>query len=185
MSISRASDNVTVVTSTRGAPVTRIDANTIRTQVAALMVEFPELAHDEELRICTLDCETELFEALAALLDDIRAADALQQAIESRVGDLRARKERFARREEACRRGAMQLMEAADLRTAALAEATLSLRPTPRSVRLINPELLPAEFFRVKREPDLSAIKAALKVGTAVPGAALSNAADTLTILSR
>jgi hypothetical protein len=58
-----------------------IDANIVRAQVAALMAEFPELADDEEFCICTLESETDLFEALATVLDDIRAADALQQAI--------------------------------------------------------------------------------------------------------
>jgi Siphovirus Gp157 len=78
----------------------------------------------------------------------------------------------------------MRLMEAADLRKAVLAEATLSIRPAPQAVRLINPDVLPADYFRVKREPDVAGIKAALKAGADVPGAALSNAADTLAILT-
>jgi hypothetical protein len=76
-------------------------------------------------------------------------------------------------------------MEAAGLRKAVLPEATLSIRPSPQAVRIIHPEFIPEEFWRVKREPNVSQIKAALKVGLDVPGASLSNAADTLAILTK
>lgn len=163
----------------------RIEPEFIRRTVEALLLQFPDLADDEELRVCALEGETPVFELLAAVVDDIRGAGTMQQAIESRIGELRARKERFVRRETACRKLAQRIMDAADLRKAVLPEATLSVRPAPRAVRIIHPDFIPAEFWRVKREPDLTAIKTALKAGADVPGAALSNAADTLAILSR
>jgi Gp157 protein len=165
--------------------VKRIDPNIVRAQVAALMAEFPELADDEELRVCTIEGETPVFDLLTAVLDDIRGAFTMQQAIDRRLEELRTRKERFARREEACRKIAHKLMEAADLRKAVLPDATLSIRPGPQSVRLIHPDFIPDQFWRVKREPSLSAIKAALKGGNDVPGATLTNAADILAIFTK
>ena len=41
------------------------------------------------------------------------------------------------------------------------------------SVEIVDEELLPDELMRVKKAPDKSAIKAALKRGDAVPGAQL------------
>jgi hypothetical protein len=163
----------------------RIDPAYIRAQVAALVAEYPELSDDEDLRVTTLEGETDVFEVLTTVLADIRDAAVMQAAIEDRLGELRTRRDRYARREDACRRLAQRIMEAAQLRKAMLPEATLSLRPAPQGVRLISPDFLPAEFWRVRREPDLAAIRAALKGGTDVPGASLSNACDVLAILTK
>jgi hypothetical protein len=76
-------------------------------------------------------------------------------------------------------------MDAAQLRKAVLPEGTLSIRPAPRGVRIIQPDFIPEQFWRVKREPNLSAIKTALEAGTDVPGAALSNAPDVLAIITK
>jgi len=164
--------------------VKRIDPAIFRAQVAALLAEYPEL-DDEDLRRDVIEGETEVFETLSIVLGDVREAQTFQTAIRDRIEPLRARLARFERREEFSRKLLMRIMDAATLRRATLAEATLSIRPAQQAVRIINPELLPADYFRIRREPDLAAIKTALKTGADVPGAALSNAADTLAILSR
>jgi hypothetical protein len=107
----------------------------------------------------------------------------MQKAIGERVTELRGRQARFERREEFCRKLLMRIMDAAALRKAVLPEATLSIRPGAAAVRITAEDFIPAQFWRVWREPDLSAIKSALKAGTDVPGTVLTNGADTLAIL--
>jgi hypothetical protein len=157
----------------------------IRRAVEALLLQFPELSEDENLRRDVIEGETSTFELLGTLLSDVREAQTLQTAIRDRIEALRARLARFEQREEFARKLIMRIMEAATLRRVQLPEATLSVRPAPPAVRVINPDFIPADYWRVKREPDVAKIKAALKAGADVPGAALTNAADTLAILCK
>jgi hypothetical protein len=163
----------------------RVEPEFIRRAVAALLIEYPELAEDEDLRRDVIEGETDAFETLSVVLGDVRNAQTLQAAIRERIEALRSRLARFERREEFSRKLLMRIMEAATLRKAVLPEATLSIRPAPPALRIIEESFIPAEFWRVKREPDGQKIKAALKAGADVPGAALSNAADTLAILCK
>jgi len=163
----------------------RVQPELIRRTVEALLLEHPEVREDEDLRITAIEGETDTFELLAIALDDIREAQMMRSAITEHIEALRARATRFERREEFQRKLVLRIMEAAKLCKAVLPQATLSVRPAPRAVRIINQAFIPDPFWRVKREPDLSQIKAALKAGTDVPGAALSNAPDTLAILTR
>lgn len=163
--------------------MTRIDIDMLRRQIAALFAEVPELSTDEEFKVDVLEGQTDAIEALDWLVAQIRNAGTIQDAIDLRIKDLDKRKDRFEMREKAYRRLALQIMEAADLRKLQLPEATLSVRPAQPHVVLVHPDLIPPEYWRVKKEPNLSAIKAALKAGTLIHGAALSNQVDTLFIL--
>ena len=163
----------------------RIDPAFLKAKVAALMSQYPELAEDEDLRLSTIEGETECFELLAMLTENILADAAMQDAIALRAKDLRERKDRFAAREQMWREIAQAVMAAADLRKAQLAQATLSIRPKPPAVQIIDEEAIPDEFFRIKKEPNLSAIKDALKENVDVPGCTLSNQADTLAVLTK
>jgi hypothetical protein len=163
----------------------RIEPGRVRREIESLVRDFPQLADDEELRVTAIEGETDAFELLAVVLDDIRAATSMHEAIESRLKELRERKDRYARREEACRKLAQRLMEAADLRKVVLPEGTLSIRSSPQAVCIIDPDFIPEEFWRLKREPNIVAIRERLKAGSDVPGAALSNSQDVLAVLSK
>jgi hypothetical protein len=165
--------------------MTRIQPELIRRAVESLMLEYPELKDDDELRTTAIEGETDTFEVLADLLSNIRECQTMFEAIGERIETLRRRLSRFERRGEFQRKLAQRIMEAAGLRKAVLPEATLSIRPSPQAVRIIHPEFIPEEFWRVTREPNVSQIKAALKAGLDVPGASLNNAADTLAILTK
>jgi hypothetical protein len=157
----------------------------LKAKVDALLAEYPQLKDDEDLRLITIESETDCFEILTLLLDDIQAFGSVQLAIRARIDDLRARLERFERREEVYRKLAQQMMEAAQIRKAELPEATLSIRAGQQGVRITDPTFLPDAFWRVKREPNISLIKDQLKSGSEVPGAALSNSPETLSIRTR
>jgi hypothetical protein len=165
--------------------MTRIQPELIHRAVEALLLEHPELQDDEELRSIAVESETDAFELLGELLSSIRECQTMRVAIGERIETLRARLARFEQHEEFHRKLAHRVMEAAGLRKAALPEATLSIRPVPPAVRIIHPDLIPEEFWRVKREPNVSQIKTALKAGQNVPGASLNNTADTLAIIPR
>jgi Gp157 protein len=165
--------------------MTRVQPELVRRAVEALLLEYPELKDDEELRTTAIEGETDTFEPLADLLSNIRECQTIGAAIGQRIEALRLRLSRFEQREEFHRKLAHRVMEAAGLRKVVLPEATLSIRPVPPAVRIIHPDFIPEEFWRVKREPNVSQIKTALKAGHNVPGASLSNAGDTLAIITR
>jgi hypothetical protein len=165
--------------------MTRVQPELIRRAVEALLLEYPELKEDEELRTTGIEGETDTFEVLADLLSRIREYQTMRAAISDRLEALRGRLSRFEQREQFHRKLVHRVMEAAALRNVVLPEATLSIRPVPPAVRIIHPDLIPEEFWRVKREPNVSQIKTALKAGQNVPGASLNNTADTLAIITR
>ena len=157
----------------------------LKNRIRALLAEYPELVDDEDVRLDTLEGETEIKDVLAIILEDIKEASSMQDAIALRIKDLKSRAERFVMREQGWRKLAQDLMQTANLRKVQLTEATLSIRATPPAVHIIDQTFLPEQFWRVKKEPNLSLIKETLKAGTDVPGAALSNSPDTLAILSK
>jgi hypothetical protein len=157
----------------------RIEPEFIRRAVENLLLEIPELGDDEDLRRDMIEGETEVFELLGLVLGEIRDGQVLQAAIRDRIEAQRARLVRFERREGFHRKLAQRIMQAAGLRKVVLAEATLSIRPGSAAVRIVEESMLPPDFWRVKREPDVAKIKVTLKAGGDVPGAALSNASDT------
>ena len=163
----------------------QINLPLLRQQIDALMLEYPQLADDEQLRVDTIEGETELFDLLGTILQDILAAKAMQTAIGERIKDLNARKERFGWREDACRKLAHRLMDLAHLRKVQLTEATFSVRASPARCIITDESSLPDKFMRIKKEPNLAVIKDALKTGVDVKGATLSNQPDTIAILTK
>ncbi len=162
-----------------------IDVNATRAHVQNLLSLHPEMAADETLRMDMIEGETDAFKLLALILDNIRDSQTMKAAIDERAKELDRRSLRYEAREDFMRKLALRIMETADLRKVQLPEATLSVRAAPPAVRIINPELIPEKFWRIKREPNLSQIKAVLKTGTLVSGCSLNNAPDVLAVLTR
>ena len=80
----------------------------------------------------------------------------------------------------------LRILQAAELKKVELPEATLSQRNSPpQLVGNVDPELLPDDLCRIKREPNKTAIKEALLKGDLVPGMYLSNSPPSLTISTR
>lgn len=163
-----------------------MNPHTIKVMVDALIMEYPELAEDEQLLADTIEGETNVHEMLERLLSKVRSAECMQEAIASRIEQLKQRKNAFELREQYTRKLMHRIMDAAGQRKAVLTEGTLSVRATPPAVVITNQEAIPDEFMRhPPPEPDRTRIKAAIKAGEHVPGCELSNAADTMAILNR
>lgn len=154
----------------------------IEREVALLLEAYPELADDDELRADMLAGSTEVFELLTLIVERMQDADTTAEAIGLRIDQLETRRDRYARRVQAMRDLAERIMHTAGLRKAELPAATLSIRSVAPSVIVTEPDDVPDEFIRIKREVNRAALKDALKAGRFVPGASLSNGTETLAV---
>ena len=161
-----------------------LDAQTIAQTIEALRLAYPDMADDEETWLLTLQSETDLTELMRKLEQQRQEASANAEALKTNLNDLKARKYRFERREEAMRALAMKLLYVADVEKLQLPEATYSLRTVPPSVVITDEDALPDAACRFKREPDRTAIKDMLQIGP-VEGACMSNGSKSLTIRTR
>lgn len=99
---------------------------------------------------------------------------------------VKAEKKALADRQSALERKAERLKEY--LKNALNGESLtdprvkVSFRKAPASVEVFSTVQLPSNYFRVKTEPDKTAIKEALKAGKEVPGARLITDGITMTI---
>jgi len=129
------------------------------------------------------DFDTAMSRALAAIvaLDDAEAAAAAEvRAAQARMAIVT---EANAKAREALR----QALDACGGPGAAEAETNhhkARLQKGGTSV-LVNLDVLPTRFCRVKREPDKALIKAALQKGKPVPGAALVQSPPSLVITAK
>lgn len=161
----------------------KLDPAIIKMQIDQLILAYPELAEDEILRADMLEAETELHAFLRLIERKREDAVALLRGLESVVEDAKQRLARFDRREKAMRHLLFSAMQWADLHKIEMPEATLSIRQGTPKVVITDEAAIPAEYMRVKKEPDKTLIKAALADGfTNVPGATMSNAEPTLSV---
>lgn len=114
-------------------------------------------------------------------------ADSMDEAIERRLDDLRARQDRYAKRRKEYRASIALVMGALSIDKFTDADATVSLRPNKGGAVIITDEdALPDEYMRVSRSPDRTKIRADLTAGVVVAGATLSQGGEAiLTIRSK
>lgn len=149
---------------------------TVAAIAAAIREEFPG---DDELVADMLEGETDAAEWLDRLLSAEAEDDTLTDAISARVKALQDRKSRIGRRRDARRSVMLALLDAADLRKWERPEATVIVTAkAPRPV-VTDETVLPEAYWRVKREPDMTAIK---KSAGLPPGVAMDNGGRTLTV---
>lgn len=160
-----------------------IDIATVEREIETLLAAYPEIAEDEQLRADMLAGSTNINDLLEVLLTAEREAGDWVGVIANRIEENKARQAKFKRRQEGAKKMMQRLMEHAGLKRLQLTEATLSMAAVPPSVVVLDEMLIPAEFMRVKTEPDKAAIKDALKNGADVPGCQLSNGGTSLRVL--
>lgn len=129
---------------------------------------------DLELRLGTLEGESNVFEVMDEIVHTILADEILEEQARSRA---RAFEERAKRR----RALVMQVMEHSGLRRAQRPLYTISVVDGPKSVHITEEDLLPMHLMRMS--PDKTAIGKLLKDGTEVPGAQLNNGPPVLRIV--
>lgn len=161
------------------------DINFLRSQIEALLIEFPELAEDAEFAADVFEGQTDLNYVIAKLVETSLEADAMAEAIKLRASALSDRKMRFERKEEAARKLILSLLEQAGLPKLQLTEATLSVRHIAPAPIVADADALPDNCVRIERKPDMKAIKAEIEGGREVPGVVMSNGRASLTIRTK
>lgn len=153
-------------------------------EIIKLLNEHPELAEDDVLRADMIEGETDANEILRKIEAERQNSLCMAGATATRIAELELRQQRFEKREKAMRDLAFKIMQAADLRKIELPEATYSVRNVAPKVMITNEDALPDAACTLIRKPVMKAIKELLERGP-IPGATMSNGAETLSIRTR
>lgn len=138
---------------------------------------------DPALLMDTIEGETSLMEAIDRLLLTIAESEGLAMGALSAGRDLMNRADRFTKRAESARAMIEQALMIAEIDKLERPAGTLSLVRRGAKAEVMEESDIPAEFWKAgDPKLDRKALLAALKDGRAVPGAALSNQAPSLTI---
>ena len=163
-----------------------LNPEVIKLQINNLRVLYPELIDDEEAWLLSIESETDLDVILRQIVRALDDAAIIEAGTKERLEVLRARKDRYSRKQDALRELIFKLMSGADVRKREYPEATLSIgKGQQQLLGNVNAKDLPDEFCKITREPDRTRIKAALKAGEAVSGFELTNAQPQLTIRTK
>lgn len=151
-------------------------------EINLLLADYPQLAEDEELLRDTLEGNTRFNEIMERFLSAMRENETLAEAVSQRVGKLRERQTRLTHRAQFYRTLMHRLLERSGVKSVALPEAKVSVVNSPDKVIITDETVIPDAFCRITKEPNKTAIKNALKSGTIIPGATLSNGGTTIQV---
>jgi hypothetical protein len=157
-------------------------AEDVTREINALLLEYPQLADDEELFRDTLEGNTRFNEIMDRLLGEMRDNETLAEATSARIAKIRERQTRLTHRAQFYRSLMHRLLTVTGIQSVALAEAKVSIMKLPDKVIITDESAVPDAFMKIVKEPNKTAIKNAIKTGTYVPGAALSNGGTTISV---
>ncbi|MCW5726942.1 siphovirus Gp157 family protein [Parvibaculum sp.] len=146
-----------------------------------LEAEFPDL--DDETLADTLDGETRLNEALAAVLRSREEDLGLAASLKTRIETMRARLDRFQDRAERKRSLVADVMVRAEIKRLVMPDFTASLRTVPPGLVVEDEAQVPEAFWRPQPPKlDRAALSDALRRGEQIAGATLGDARRSITI---
>lgn len=151
----------------------------------AILELCPDLELDEQLKMSTLEGETELNELVSALLAESEDDEGMIEAVKAQIEDRRERIARYERRVEARKTAIISLMDTAQITKLPLPEATISLRTLQPRAKVIDADQLPDDFVTIQtvRKPNLEAIKEHFEAGKPLPpGVVITNGGASLSI---
>ena len=151
---------------------------------AQLEADFPEA--DEETLLDTLEGMTNLAEMLAEVLRSCLADQGLASALKGRIADMQARLSRFEERARKKRELVTSVMEQADLKKITESDFTVSLRPSPPPLMIIDETAIPRDFLKPQPDKlDRQGLISALRDGRDIPGAVLGNPPMTISVRTK
>jgi hypothetical protein len=161
-----------------------VDLKTRGREIAGLAAQVRALAgDDDEAFACTLDGETDALTAASVVLRQVWEAEAFAASCRALAASYTERARGLELREERLRGALINFLGEIGEKSLRLPEGTISRRAASRLVvGQPNPDTLPDSLVKIKREPSLSAIKAALEGGTEIAGLSLSNGGESLSI---
>lgn len=139
----------------------------------------PDFLHD------LAEGQTNLFEAIDALLCDDLQDRMLVEGLKVVLGDLDARRGRIERRTETRRALFEQALMILERKSLERPTATISLAQRPPALTVTDEAQIPSHFFKTKPVLDKKALKEALERGEQAAGAHMSNGSMSLTIRRR
>jgi hypothetical protein len=144
----------------------RLEADTIA-RIAEQLAPLCE--GDEQCFADMMQGETNVDHLVRRIHEQVARDEETLVGIKERQDDLSGRKDRITRRRDAMKRGIGMLMRAARLNKLEIPEATYSIREGKPTLRVIDPDAVPDEYQRVKREPDKPKINEAFAQETSLP----------------
>jgi hypothetical protein len=126
---------------------------------------------DEDCFLDTLDGETDAMDVLGKLIQERQEIQANEAAVKALAKTYQERAARLDAKADAISQTIGHLLDAIGSKKVAHPLATVSRTKARQSVLVTNPEEIPTQLTKVKRSPDLAAIKEQLEAGDFVPGA--------------
>lgn len=126
---------------------------------------------DEDCFLDTLDGETDAMDVLGKLIQERQEMKANEAAVKDLAKTYQERAARLNAKADAISQTIGHLLDAIGSKKVAHPLATVSRTKARQSVLVTNPEEIPTQLTKVKRSPDLAAIKEQLEAGEFVPGA--------------
>lgn len=161
-----------------------IRANIPAIQAVAAMLRSMGIDEDDQAFADSIEGETDLMEAADAILAKEADDAALITAIGAQMEALAARQARLKARMGSSRKALLALLDASGMKRMERPAGTISRAAGSERVQITDEADIPSQLLRVKTTtaPDLTAIKAHLKAGEAVPGAELVRGDDSVRI---
>lgn len=156
----------------------------VRATVDRMRADNPDTDADALLSVIQSEAP-EFSDVMAALCRAADEAASDRDAVTERIRVLQERSKRHDSRLEAYRALIFAALDAAGQTKWKSPEFTVSITPGRAGVVITDPQAIPDAFVRIKREPDKTAIGAAIASGNAVPGAEQRNGLPTLTIRTK
>lgn len=149
-----------------------------------LKVQLQEIAGDDvEVIRDTIEGEIDLKELIAAAAEQNVIDASSVTAVEELISKLRDRKDRIEKRIAMRRVAILTAMQSGEILKLETPAGTISRKDVPRSALILEESEIPSDYWK-PQEPklDKKAVLDALKAGTVVPGAQLSNGGETIQI---
>lgn len=126
---------------------------------------------DDDCFLDTLDGETDAMDVLGKLIQERQEIQANEVAVKALAKTYQERAAKLNAKADAISQTIGHLLDAIGSKKVAHPLATVSRTKARQSVFVTNPEEIPTQLTKVKRSPDLVAIKEQLEAGEFVPGA--------------
>lgn len=160
----------------------KLSVEDVAREIGSLLLEYPQLADDEELLRDTLEGETRFNEVMDRLLQEMRDNETLAEAISQRIGKLRERQTRMTHRMNFYRGLMHRLLTLTGIKSVALPEAKIFVVKSPDKLIVVDESAIPDEYMKITKEPNKAAIRNAIKSGKYINGVTLSNGGQTIAV---
>src|SRR5262245_15927470 len=149
-----------------------------------LRTEDPQI--DDQTLADTVEGLTDLHEILTAIVRAALTDLALATGLESRIGEMQARRDRLQDRATKRRQIAKDVMVELDLKKLSAPDFTASIRPGMPALMVIDETAVPSIYWE-PREPrlDRQGLANDLKQGAEIAGVALSNPEPVLSVRTK